>query len=278
MLKAIVIVLILLALPLSIVSAKDVSRYISLAPATTEILFSLGLNENIVGVSSYCNYPLEAREKDKFGTFSDPNIEKIVSVKPDMVFATGLEQTQTVIRLKRLGVKVFVSDPKDVEGLFDSIIQIGQITGKEKESKALVENMRLRIEAIKGKLKSVAKDKRPRVFIEIWHDPLMTAGPGSIVHEILILAGGENIAYDAPKAYSRFSSEVIIKRNPEVLILGYMSKVNTQELVSKRLGWQGIDAVRNKRIISDIDPDLILRPGPRIVQGLEEIHRHLYEK
>jgi iron complex transport system substrate-binding protein len=272
--------LILITIFLSLIynQAMASPRYISLAPAATEILFALGLDKEIVGVSSYCDYPAKAKEKDKFGTFSDPNIEKVLSLKPDIVFATGLEQAPVVVRLEKLGIKVCVSDPKNMKGLFQSINEIGRITHKEKEAEGLVARMQKRIEAVKEKAKGVPKEKRPRVFIEIWHDPLMTAGPGSIVSEILELAGGENIAYDAPRAYSRFSAEVIIRRNPQVIILGYMSKENTNELISERLGWQDISAVKNRRIVSNINPDLILRPGPRLVEGLEEIYRCLYEK
>ena len=272
--------LILITVSLSLIYSQALAsaRYISLAPATTEILFALGLDEEIISVSSYCNYPPKAQEKEKFGTFSDPNIEKILSLKPDIVFATGLEQAPAVMRLEKLGIKVCVSDPKNIEELLKSINQIGQITHKEKEAGELVVQMQKIIEVVKEKVKGVPKEKRPKVFIEIWHDPLMTAGPGSIVNELLELAGGENIAYDAPRAYSRFSAEVIIKRNPQVIILGYMSKDNTKDLISNRLGWQDISAVKNKRIVSNINPDLILRPGPRLAQGLEEIYRCLYEK
>ncbi len=272
--------LILITIFLSLIysRATAASRYISLAPAITEILFALGLDEEIAGVSSYCDYPAKAKEKENFGTFSDPNIEKILSLKPDIVFATGLEQAGAVIRLEKLGIKVCISDPRNIEELLNSINEIGRITHKEKEAAYLTAQMQKRIMGIKEKVKTIPQEKRLRVFIEIWHDPLMTAGPGSIVNEILTLAGGENVAYDAPRAYSRFSAEVIVKRNPQVIILGYMSKDNTKELVSKRLGWQDISAVKNKRIVSNINPDLILRPGPRLVEGLKEIYRCLYEK
>jgi len=253
-------------------------RYISLTPATTEILYSLGLDEEIIGVSSYCNYPLKTSEKEKFGTFSDPDIEKILLFHPDIVFVTGLEQAQIVMRLKKLGIKVCISNPKDINELFKSICQIGRITHREKQAGELVLRMRSKVGIIKEKVKFIPEGKRPKVFIEIWHDPLMTAGPGSIVNEILELAGAGNIAYDAPRAYSRFSSEVITRRNPEVIILGYMSGDNDRDLVSRRLGWQEISAVKNKRIISDINPDLILRPGPRLAEGVEEVYRCLYEK
>lgn len=253
-------------------------RYISLAPATTEILFALGLHHQIIGDTTFCDYPQAAKQIPKVGSFSEPNIEKILSLKPDIIFTTGLEQAPVVLRLEKLGLKVIVSDPKNIPELFESIIQIGKATGREQEARLLVEGMRARIDIIKFMVEKIREDKRPKVFIEIWHDPIMTAGPGSIVDEILTLAGGKNIAYDVPRAYSRFSTEAIIERNPDVIILGYMNKDNTKDAVLNRLGWQNIKAVRNKRVVSDINPNLIFRPGPRIVNGIEEIYRHLYNE
>ena len=251
-------------------------RFISLSPAATEILFALGLGELIVGDTTFCNYPEQALAVPKVGTFSEANIEKVIFLNPDIIFATGLEQAQTVRRLKQVGLKVFVSDPKSLAELIQSIIQIGRLTGKESEAEALVLALQGRIDIIKSKVERIPQDKKPKVFIEIWHDPLMTAGSGSIVDELIALSGGVNIANDTQKPYSRFSAEVAIQRNPDVIILGYMTKDNTKDLVSNRFGWKNINAVRNKRVISDINPDLILRPGPRIVDGLEEIHKRLY--
>lgn len=251
-------------------------RFISLSPAATEILFALDLGKLIVGDTTFCNYPEQALAVPKVGTFSEANIEKIISLNPDIIFATGLEQAQTVRRLEQVGLKVFVSDPKSLAELIQSIIQIGRLTGKESEAEALVLALQGRIDIIKSKVERIPQDKKPKVFIEIWHDPLMTAGSGSIVDELIALSGGVNIANDTQKPYSRFSAEVAIQRNPDVIILGYMTKDNTKDLVSNRFGWKNINAVRNKRVISDINPDLILRPGPRIVDGLEEIHKRLY--
>jgi iron complex transport system substrate-binding protein len=251
-------------------------RFISLSPAATEILFALGLGELIVGDTTFCNYPEQALAVPKVGTFSEANIEKVIFLNPDIIFATGLEQAQTVRRLEQVGLKVFVSDPKSLAELMQSIIQIGRLTGKESEAEALVLALQGRIDIIKSKVERIPQDKKPKVFIEIWYDPLMTAGSGSIVDELIALSGGLNIANDTQKPYSRFSAEVAIQRNPDVIILGYMTKDNTKDLVSNRFGWKNINAVRNKRVISDINPDLILRPGPRIVDGLEEIHKRLY--
>jgi iron complex transport system substrate-binding protein len=251
-------------------------RYISLAPSTTEILFALGLGDDIVGVSSYCDYPPEAKEKEKVGTFIQPNIEKIVFLKPDYIFCTGLKQAPAVSALKRLGLKVYVSDPSSISELLSSINDIGDITGKTKEAESLTSNMQRQIEEISSKVSLVPTAKRTKVFIEIWHDPLTTAGIGSFVDGLLTLAGGVNIANDTKSAYSIFSPEEVIKRDPDCIIITYMDKRNALASMKKRFGWSGIAAVKNNRVYDDIDSNLLLRPGPRIVEGLKEIQKRLY--
>lgn len=253
-------------------------RIISLAPSTTEILFSLGLDEEIIGVTTFCNYPPKAKDKEKLGTFSQPNIEKIISLKPDIIFATGLEQASTVEKLKQLRLKVYVSDPSNTQELFNSVKEIGKLTHREKEAERLINQMKTKIEQIKTKVKSVPQGKKPKVFIEIWHDPLLTAGKGSFVDELISLAGGINIARDVPRPYSYFSPEQVIKRNPDCIILGHKGKKETIKAIKNRLGWEEIEAVKNNCIYNDISPDLFLRPGPRLVEGLEKIHKRLYPK
>ncbi len=252
-------------------------RYISLAPSTTEILFALGLDEEIIGVSSYCNYPLRAKIKEKVGTFSRANIEKILSLRPDYIFCTGLEQTPIVTELRRLNLKVYVSDPANMQELFNSIRDIAKITGKVKEAQELIKQMENQIEEITSKVKLIPRDKRQTVFIEIWHTPLTTAGRGSFVNELLTLAGGINIANDTKRIYSIFSQEAVIKRNPDSIILAYMTaQEKPAESLRGRLGWSGISAVKNNRIYSDINPDILLRPGPRAVEGIKEVYKKLY--
>ena len=261
-----------------IFSEAKKQRFVSIAPSTTEILFSLGLDDEIVGVTTFCNYPSQAKDKEKVGMFSQPDIEKILSLKPDMIFATGLEQASIVEKLKQLGLKAYVSDPSNMQELFISIKEIGEITSREKEALGLINQMKAKIEQIGIKVESIPKERRPKVFIEIWYDPLMTAGKGSFVDELITLAGGINIAHDTPQAYSCFSAEQVIKRNPDCIILGYMVKERTFDRVRGRLGWEEIKAVKNNRIYKDIDPDLFLRSGPRLVEGLEEIYKRLYPK
>jgi len=253
------------------------ARYISLAPSTTEILFALGLNEDVVGVSSYCDYPPEAKTKENVGDFSRPNIEKIIYLKPDYVFCTGLEQAPVISELKRLKINVYVSDPSNIDDLIKSINDIAKITSRDKEAKLLIADMQAKINSITAKINAIPLNKRPKVFIEIWHDPLTTAGKGSFIDELITVSGGRNIAFDTKRPYSIFSPEEVINRNPDCIILTYMEKEKPAKLMGERFGWGNVSAVKNDRVYADIDPNIIVRPGPRIAEGIEEIHKRLYK-
>jgi len=252
-------------------------RYISLAPSTTEILFALGLGDKIIGISSYCNYPKETKGIDKVGDFSNPNIEKIIFLKPDYIFCTGLEQAPVITQLKKLKLRVYVADPKNISELFTSIKEIGEITHKTKEADALIKSMQDEIEAIDLKVRIIPKDKRVRVFLEIWHEPLMTAGKGSFVDELITLAGGINIAHDVNRPYCNYSAEKVIALDPQCIIMTYMDKKPPLEIIHKRFGWDKISAVRNKQVFNDISPDILVRPGPRVTKGIAEIYKRLYQ-
>ncbi len=251
-------------------------RYISLAPSTTEILYALGLEESIAAVSSYCNYPPSAAQKPKIGDFSHPNIETILSLKPDYVFGTGLEQAPAVEELKRLKVRVYTADPADLSGLFVTISDIGRITGRAKEARALIAAMKKDIAAVVAKTGAIPQNKKVKVFVEIWHDPLMTAGKGSFVDELISLAGGVNIAHEVPRPYCNYSAEKVVSSDPGCVIMAYMDKESPVKLAERRAGWANISAVRNKRVYNDIDPDLLLRPGPRLTGGLRALYGKFY--
>ena len=258
------------------IQAQDLPRCISLAPSTTEILFALGLDDEIVAVSSFCNYPDKVKTKEKVGDFSSPNIEKIVSLRPDYIFCTGLEQAPIIHKLKRLNLKVYVADPKNVKELFETILDIGKITKREYAAQILVKNIEQELREVSEKVELTPQEKRPRVFIEIWHDPLTTAGAGSLIDEIITLAGGINIATDTKRPYSIFSPEEVIQRNPDCVILTYMEKNKPLKILERRLGWNNITAVKQNRVFNDIDPNIVLRPGPRIGKAVKEIYQRLY--
>jgi len=254
-------------------------KIISLAPSITEILFSLGLENNLVGVTTYCDWPAEARKIEKVATFSGwANIERILIIKPDIIFSTGLEQAPLIEKLRSLGFKVVLIYPKNLDELFLNILEIGDLTQKQVQAKNLVAQMKQKIERINKEVQNVDPEQKPKVFVEISADPLFTAGKGSFVDELITLAGGKNIAYDTTRPYSQFSPEIVIKRNPDYILLGYMqsSKNTSDASFSKRIGWQKVKAIQKGQVIADINPSLFLRPGPRLTEGLEQIYNRLY--
>lgn len=252
---------------------KEPRRIISTAPATTEILFALGLGDKVVGVTTFCNYPEEAKTKEKIGDFQSPNIEKVLALKPDLVIATGGVQREFIERLEKLGIPVYVSYPHNLDEVLSSIYKIGIITGADKKAKDLVFNLKLRIAKVVKKVSNVKT--KPKVFFELWHEPLMSAGPGSFVDDLIRKAGGINIAGDAKTAYPIFSLEQLVKEDPDVII-GAESSMGASPLeISKRPGWETLKAVKNQKVFT-INDDIVFRSGPRLVIALEIIAKYLH--
>ncbi|MCK9595503.1 MAG: cobalamin-binding protein [Candidatus Omnitrophica bacterium] len=258
------------------VPSSGAPRYISLAPSTTEILFALGLDDEIVGVSTYCNYPEETGSKTKIGDFSHPNMETIISLRPDYIFGTGLEQLPAIAELKKIFPHIYVADPATVGDLLKTINDIGALTNRTKEAQRLLRKMFEDIETVNVLVQSIPQDKRVKVFVEIWHEPLMTAGKGSFIDELITMAGGINVAHNVVRPFCNYSAEKVISLDPECIIMTYMDKETPLKLLESRFGWGQIKAVKDKRVFNDIDPDILLRPGPRITDGLKEIFKRLY--
>lgn len=257
-------------------------RIISLAPSNTEILFALGLGNKIVGVTDFCDYPEEAKAIEKVGGL-EPNMEKIVALKPDLVLAIGGSpaQVEKALEIEKLGLTVLVLEPADIEGIIANIELVGKATGAEKEASELVAEMHKRLNNIMAKTKA-AKSK-PKVFFELdATDPSKpyTPGPGSFIDALITLAGGSNIGASAKMQWAQLSTEEIIAQDPEVIVLGDANYGVTAEMVKARPGWSVITAVKNGAIYP-IDDVLVSRPGPRIMDGLEAlakiIHPELFE-
>lgn len=244
---------------------KPPERIISLAPSNTEILYALGLADRIVGVTSYDDYPPEASEKEKIGGFKDVNIEKVVSLEPDVVFATGGIQAETVEKLREVGLTVVIMDAKTVEDVFKNILLVGQITGKDEESELFVNGLEERVEKVKQRAQEIKQ--RPRVAYLLWGDPLMVAGSGTFIEDLIVVAGGENIYSDSAIEYPKVSIESMIERDPEVLIKGDHSDIDSAKLKDNP-AWADISAVKNSRFHT-IDGNIVNRQGPRVVDGLE---------
>ena len=250
-------------------------RYISLAPATTEILFALGLTDNIVGVSTYCDYPPEALAKPKVGSFSEPNLETIVEFKPDLVFGTDLAQGPAMAKLQTLKIKVYTSAPKNLEELYTSILEIGQLTDRTIQAKNLVKNMRDSVTEITKRTTIIPQNQKPKIFVEIGENPLITAGKGSFIDELITLAGGINIAHEVPRPYCYYNIEQVIKGQPDYIIITDMQIKKSKASSVRRFGWESVPAVKKGQVYNDLDPNILLRPGPRLVEGLEEIYKKI---
>lgn len=247
-------------------------RIVSLAPSVTEILYELGLEEQIVGVSSYCDYPPEVRNKQIVGDFSHPVLENIVSLNPDIVFTAGIEQEDIALKLKTYGVGVKIVNPQNLKGLYESIKNIGKITNTVNIAEEIVEKMQKEIQLVKKKFEHISVDKKPTVFILLWHDPLLTAGEDSLVSDVVETAGGRNIVDKLIYPYSRYSLEKLIQKSPDYILVCSMEGEMDREYIQKIAG------MSKAKLIQDIDPDLILRPSPRIVKGIKELNNRLYNE
>lgn len=256
--------------------AKEI-KVVSLAPNITETLFAIGIDEkNIVGITNYCDYPEETGKILKIGSLTTVNIEKIISLEPDYVFSVGDEHNPLNTGLRKAGLNLIVLNAESIEDVFSNIMTIGKTLDKEQDTRRLVSQMKARLQKIKDKAGNI-RDKK-RVYVEIWDDPLTSCGRDSLVDEVITMAGGINITGGINMLYPLISQEFIIKENPDFIILGYMSRDQKKVVnaLSGRFGWQDISAVKNKNVICDISPNIFLRPGPRIIDGIEEIHSRLY--
>lgn len=262
------------ALGRTVTVPKPPERIVSLAPSNTEILFALGLGERTVGVTDYCDYPPEAKAKEKVGGFKDPSVEKVISLRPDLVLATGGIQREVVDRLDQLGVPVFVLDPHTMDEVLAGIRTVARLAGAAAAGDRVAAGLEARIAAVRDRTGAIPEAERPAVFYEVWPDPLMTAGPGSFAHDMIALAGGRNVAADTAQPYPKFSLEALVAADPAVIVTPF--EETARDLAAgRRPGWRGLRAVRDGRI-AVVNQDLTSRPGPRLVDGLEAMARAIH--
>ena len=257
---------------------KVPEKIISLAPNITEILYALGLEDRLVGVTEHCDYPEAAKDKPKIGEFAVVDIEKVVEIQPDLILAANIHIGEVIPELERLGLTVLTLDPKSIDDVLEAISLTGQLAGKKEEASRLVTGMRERIKAITDKTATLAEAQRPRVLYLVWHDPLMTVGAETIIHELIVKAGGINIGRDLSGDYPTISLEAVIMANPQVIIAssGHGAGENLPlEFAMTESRLQEVAARQTNRIYK-IDSDLTSRPGPRLVDGLEELARIIH--
>ncbi len=247
---------------------KEPKRIVSLMPSNTEILFALGAGEQVVGVTDEDNYPEQAGKLPKVGSFK-VNVEKIVSLKPDLVVANSGNEKEVLNQLRNMGIPVLVTDSQTIKEVYETIQLISLATNRAREADILVANMEKKARTIYGKVVNVPENKKAKVWFEL--DPnLFTVGGDTFMNELIERAGGKNVA-EGLKGWPKVSPEQVVKWNPDVIFTTY----GGVEEIKKREGWQSLAAVKENRVYA-LDPGLLNRPGPRIYQGIEQMAKILY--
>ena len=243
-------------------------RIISLAPSVTEILYALGAADRIAGVTSYCDYPPEARQKPIVGDTLKPSVERIIALNADLVIISTASQIESIFqKLVEIGIPVYVSNPRNIEGVIDSINRIGELIDARDQANELIQQLRTRIAHVQSRVSGLS---RPAVFVILGTEPLITVGAGSFVTDLITRAGGRSISAEDPGDYPQYSIETVVARQPEVILLQ-----SGEEKLTNRLR-QTPAGLSNR--VYHIDDDLLLRPGPRIVDGLEQVAAKLHQE
>jgi iron complex transport system substrate-binding protein len=256
---------------------SEPKKIVSLIPSNTEIAYELGLGKKIVGVSNFDNYPEDVKNKEKIGDLMNLNIEKIISLQPDLVLAHASGENQQKDgwqQLKDAGITVLVvHDAKTFEDVYKSIELIGKATGTTKKANEVIENMKTKLNEIQEKAKEIKEEDKVTVWVEVSTDGgLWTTGKGTFMNNMLEIISAKNVAGDQ-EGWVSFSEEQVIALNPDVIVTTYAP--NAVEQVMARPAWKDVPAVKNKRVY-DIHSDLVDRPGPRLVEGVEELAKVIY--
>ncbi|WP_438347356.1 ABC transporter substrate-binding protein [Paenibacillus sp. FA6] len=252
-------------------------QIVSISPAETEALFALGLDDQVVGVSDYDDYPEAVTTKPKMGGLYNPNEEAIIAAQPDLVL-TGISMSvEATEKLRGLGITIFKTDPKSVDDVIANIELYGQITDHQAEAKIVTEKMKQERDEVTEAVKSLTPDQKKKVYIEFslgW-----TVGSGEFMDELITLAGGVNVAGDMV-GWNEISEEKIINDNPDVIlysknVIDENTKETLDQIIKARSGWNKITAVKNDAIHA-LDDNLLSRPGPRVTEGLKVIANAIY--
>ncbi|NMC12233.1 MAG: cobalamin-binding protein [Chloroflexi bacterium] len=258
---------------------KPASRVISLAPSNTEILFAINAGSQVIGRDTLSDYPEEVKKLPEIGgNYGEFDIERIVSLQPDLVLATSLNPQELVKKLEDLDITVvYIQNPIDLEGMFENILTVAKLTGHTQDAELLVTKLNGRVEEIKNKISNI--QTRPVVFYEVdgtdasapW-----TSGKGTFIDTLITMAGGENLGARLNVEWAQISIEEIISQDPDLILIGDAVWGGvTVDAVKSRPGWDTLSAVKNNRVY-EFDDNIVSRPGPRLIDGLESLAKLLH--
>lgn len=246
-------------------------RVVCLIPSVADIVYSLGAGTDVVAISAFTKYPKEALEKPSIGLPLNPSLETIVGLHPDLVLGSGdLNTLEFAGHLQRLGIPVFMVDPHGIEGIYASIVSLGNVLNRETDATALVLRLRTRVEAVKAR---VAGKPKVRVFMAIWYDPVMTIGKRAFISELIEAAGGRSVTDDIGQEWPEVSLESLVSRQPEALLFLKGTPITTEELKT-RPGWEHLRAVREGRVY--YTDDRIQYPSPIAFDALEDLAKQFH--
>ncbi len=246
-------------------------RIISLAPSVTEVLYLIGADDRLIGVTTHCDWPEDARSKPKIGSLLNPGYEVILAARPDLVIAsTAGNDRAAVYKLAELGLPVYVTAPRSVDGIFETTLAIGRITDRAAEGARLVEDMQARLQEVKRRLAGLPPT---RAFFVTWFDPLLAPGRMTFENDVLRLADVLSISADSDEFYPRYSLEQLLAQDPDVILTVNHPGKPLPDL-RQIAGWKTLSAVKRGRVY--VLGEVLQHPSPRFVDGVEELARKLH--
>jgi iron complex transport system substrate-binding protein len=248
-------------------------RIITLAPNLTEIVYAVGAGPRLVGNTTYCDYPAEAIQVVKVGDTLHPSIERIIALRPQLILVSTASQLEAFTRqLDEQNIAVYVTDPHDLDGVFHSIEVIGELVDEREKAASLVSSLRARAASVEEK---AGKEKPVSVFYQLSAEPLYTAGRDSFITDLVRRAGGVSVTADVPGAWPRYNDEAALAARPDVVIMATGDSMGAQANVEVAQPLRRSPAALNNRVYK-INGDFLSRPGPRLVDGLEQMARALH--
>ncbi|HNR65480.1 MAG TPA: cobalamin-binding protein [Atribacterota bacterium] len=258
-----------------VIIEKKPGKIVSTAPSNTEIIFALGLEDKLIGRSDFCNYPPDAEKIESIGVMTPLNLEKIISLEPDLILAYGGFGTKDIPKIRELGFKVLVIEAESITEMLHSIEFIATACGIPEKGRELTTSLEERINTVISLHSDIPDIEKPKVFTGSGFETIWSPGSGTIFDELVTLAGGKNIT-ENQQGWVPISSELVIETQPDIIIIptGSMNPEEVTKMkndIIKRPGWSGLPAVKNNHIFV-VNEDLLYREGPRLVEGLELLY------
>jgi iron complex transport system substrate-binding protein len=259
--------------------STDKMRIVSLSPGVTEMLYVLGVGDSLVGVTDYCNYPPEAKRIERVGGLGKPNVEKLLALSPDLIVASGMERNDVLQMLRKSDIRVLKVKIESIDQMFEALRQLGDAVGKRPRADEAIASMQAELKSVALQTEKNRHGPLPRVFVELWDDPLTTIGGTAFLDDVIARAGGVNAAHGLSQPYPRISAEKVIEWDPDVIVIAHMARnPGSAAEIGKRIGWSDMKAIKQERVLCDVPTDLILHPGPRLIDAVKVLAERFREK